>query len=254
MAGRGGPSGQDTTLTKVFVGGLAWETQTEALRRHFEVYGEIVEAAVISDRVTGRSKGYGFVTFREQEAARRAVTDPSPVIDGRRANCNLAAEGLRLRQQQQQRPPPTPTTPGGGYAFPPPGAFGAYTTPQGLSYGPYMFGQHYSGYPGFAQQPGATGAEPVYSIPYDPAVLQRLPYDPAVVYRGAVTYSPYAINPYAQQPHSAQQQPFAWHAQQQAASWHSQAPAGPAEEVLQPQPQPRSSQTRFGGASASPSG
>lgn len=51
----------DTTLTKVFVGGLAWETQMEALREHFERYGEILEAVVISDKISGRSKGYGFV-------------------------------------------------------------------------------------------------------------------------------------------------------------------------------------------------
>jgi hypothetical protein len=54
----------DTTLTKVFVGGLAWETPSEGLRQHFEAYGEILEAVVITDRETGRSKGYGFVSPR----------------------------------------------------------------------------------------------------------------------------------------------------------------------------------------------
>lgn len=52
----------DTTFTKVFVGGLAWETRSEGLRAHFEVYGDIMEAVVITDRTTGRSKGYGFVS------------------------------------------------------------------------------------------------------------------------------------------------------------------------------------------------
>lgn len=52
----------DTTFTKVFVGGLAWETQSETLRRHFEQFGEILEAVVIADKNTGRSKGYGFVS------------------------------------------------------------------------------------------------------------------------------------------------------------------------------------------------
>ncbi|KAM2002546.1 hypothetical protein ACFX15_026230 [Malus domestica] len=87
----------DTTLTKVFVGGLAWETQSDTLRRHFEQFGEILEAVVITDKNTGRSKGYGFVTFRDPESARRACLDPNPVIDGRRANCNLASLG-RPRQ------------------------------------------------------------------------------------------------------------------------------------------------------------
>lgn len=53
----------DTTLTKVFIGGLAWETQKETLRVHFEKYGEILEAVIISDKITGRSKGYGFVSY-----------------------------------------------------------------------------------------------------------------------------------------------------------------------------------------------
>ncbi|XP_073002732.1 uncharacterized protein [Typha latifolia] len=83
----------DTTLTKVFVGGLAWETQSESLRRHFEPFGDILEAVVIADKSTGRSKGYGFVTFRDPESARRACVNPSPFIDGRRANCNLASVG-----------------------------------------------------------------------------------------------------------------------------------------------------------------
>lgn len=83
----------DTTYTKVFVGGLAWETQSETMRRYFEQFGEILEAVVITDKNTGRSKGYGFVTFRDPESARRACLDPAPIIDGRRANCNLASLG-----------------------------------------------------------------------------------------------------------------------------------------------------------------
>lgn len=51
----------DTTFTKIFVGGLAWETQRDTMRRYFEQFGEILEAVVITDKNTGRSKGYGFV-------------------------------------------------------------------------------------------------------------------------------------------------------------------------------------------------
>ncbi|KAL4557301.1 hypothetical protein LXL04_035474 [Taraxacum kok-saghyz] len=83
----------DTTFTKVFVGGLAWETQSETMRQYFEQFGEILEAVVITDKNTGRSKGYGFVTFRDPESASKACVDPAPVIDGRRANCNLASLG-----------------------------------------------------------------------------------------------------------------------------------------------------------------
>ncbi|RDX85139.1 putative RNA-binding protein ARP1, partial [Mucuna pruriens] len=90
----------DTTFTKIFVGGLAWETQRDTMRRYFEQFGEILEAVVITDKNTGRSKGYGFVTFKDPESAMRACQNPSPVIDGRRANCNLASLGAN-----KNRPP-----------------------------------------------------------------------------------------------------------------------------------------------------
>ena len=114
---------EDTIFTKVFVGGLAWETNKVSLRSYFEQFGDIVEAVVITDKSSGRSKGYGFVsvssrivvyseilgfkahgfcfffffkvTFCDPEAAQKACIDPAPVIDGRRANCNLAAFGVQ---------------------------------------------------------------------------------------------------------------------------------------------------------------
>lgn len=92
----------DTALTKVFVGGLAWETPKNALKQHFDQYGEILEAVIISDKLTGRSKGYGFVTFKDPEEAKKACEDGSPMINGRRANCNLASLGVK-----RQRPPPS---------------------------------------------------------------------------------------------------------------------------------------------------
>uniref|UniRef100_A0A0D9VAI2 RRM domain-containing protein n=1 Tax=Leersia perrieri TaxID=77586 RepID=A0A0D9VAI2_9ORYZ len=102
----GGAAGQfgDTTLTKVFVGGLAWETQKEGMRGYFEQFGDILEAVVITDKNTGRSKGYGFVTFREPEAAMKACIDPYPVIDGRRANCNLAYLGVQRSKAASLQP------------------------------------------------------------------------------------------------------------------------------------------------------
>jgi len=54
---------------------------------------EIVEAAVITDKASGKSKGYGFVTFETVESAMAATANPAPMIDGRKANCNIAAFG-----------------------------------------------------------------------------------------------------------------------------------------------------------------
>ncbi|CAA6666667.1 unnamed protein product [Spirodela intermedia] len=76
------------------------------MRRYFDQFGEIQEAVVIRDKTTGRSKGYGFVTFKDAESAQRACQDPSPVIDGRRANCNLASLGASTHSRSR---PPTPS-------------------------------------------------------------------------------------------------------------------------------------------------
>ncbi|KAK7283482.1 hypothetical protein RIF29_13031 [Crotalaria pallida] len=153
----------DTTYTKVFVGGLAWETQSETMRRYFDQFGDILEAVVITDKNTGRSKGYGFVTFRDPESARRACADPAPIIDGRRANCNLASLG-------RPRPPIPfarirPASPYVGSLQPARGAYvGGFGYQQPLSYG-YQQGLVYPPYGYTAYGPEYVYPQGVYS-PY----------------------------------------------------------------------------------------
>ncbi|XP_066558633.1 RNA-binding protein 38 [Amia ocellicauda] len=91
---------KDTTFTKIFVGGLPYHTNDASLRKYFEVFGDIEEAVVITDRQTGKSRGYGFVTMSERGAAERACKDPNPIIDGRKANVNLAYLGAKPRSLQ----------------------------------------------------------------------------------------------------------------------------------------------------------
>uniref|UniRef100_A0A0E0KB82 RRM domain-containing protein n=1 Tax=Oryza punctata TaxID=4537 RepID=A0A0E0KB82_ORYPU len=129
----------DTTYTKLFVGGLPWETRSDAVRRHFEQFGEIVEAVVIADKHTGRSKGYGFVTFRDPECAARALQDPTPVIDGRWANCNLAAFGAARRMARLR---PAMIASSSSYQGSAPAAMAATYFPQALYAYPYYYGYH----------------------------------------------------------------------------------------------------------------
>ncbi|XP_053560213.1 RNA-binding protein 38 [Bombina bombina] len=91
---------KDTTLTKIFVGGLPYHTTDSSLRKYFEVFGDIDEAVVITDRQTGKSRGYGFVTMSDRASADRACKDPNPIIDGRKANVNLAYLGAKPRNIQ----------------------------------------------------------------------------------------------------------------------------------------------------------
>ncbi|VDP39608.1 unnamed protein product [Soboliphyme baturini] len=88
---------KDTTFTKIFVGGLPYHTSDKTLRQYFEQFGDIEEAVVITDRQTGKSRGYGFVTMKERSSAERACKDPNPIIDGRKANVNLAYLGAKPR-------------------------------------------------------------------------------------------------------------------------------------------------------------
>ncbi|KAG5281885.1 hypothetical protein AALO_G00049880 [Alosa alosa] len=91
---------KDTTFTKIFVGGLPYHTTDASLRKYFETFGDIDEAVVITDRQTGKSRGYGFVTMMDRGAAERACKDPNPIIDGRKANVNLAYLGAKPRSPQ----------------------------------------------------------------------------------------------------------------------------------------------------------
>ncbi|CAA0381616.1 unnamed protein product [Arabidopsis thaliana] len=85
----------DTRVTKIFVGNLTWRTTADDLRRYFEQFGQVVDANVVSETYPGRSKGYGFVTFRDYVSTVRALQNSKPIIDGRTTNCNLASAGAK---------------------------------------------------------------------------------------------------------------------------------------------------------------
>uniref|UniRef100_A0A674AKU5 RNA-binding protein 38-like n=1 Tax=Salmo trutta TaxID=8032 RepID=A0A674AKU5_SALTR len=95
---------KDTTFTKIFVGGLPYHTNDASLRKYFEAFGDIDEAVVITDRQTGKSRGYGFVTMTDRGSAERACKDPNPIIDGRKSNVNLAYIGAKPRNMQIGEP------------------------------------------------------------------------------------------------------------------------------------------------------
>ena len=78
---------------KLFVGGLSWGTTDADLRKAFASYGEITEAKVITERDTGRSRGFGFVTFARDEDAKTAVSKMHGTsLDGRTITVNEAQE------------------------------------------------------------------------------------------------------------------------------------------------------------------
>ncbi|KAK1301809.1 hypothetical protein QJS10_CPB12g01081 [Acorus calamus] len=84
---------RDTTQRKLFIRGLGWDTTTDGLRSLFSAYGDLDEAVVIMDKSTGKSKGYGFITFHHIDGALLALKEPSKKIDGRMTVTQLAAAG-----------------------------------------------------------------------------------------------------------------------------------------------------------------
>ncbi len=90
------PSRSREMSKKLFVGGLSWNTNDDGLRQAFERFGEVTDAKVITDRETGRSRGFGFVTYTQGEDADRAIEEMNgSELDGRTLNVNEARDRER---------------------------------------------------------------------------------------------------------------------------------------------------------------
>ncbi len=77
--------------TKLFVGSLAWATTDDQLKAHFEAVGTTTSARVVTDRESGRSRGFGFVEFENEDDAKKAIdTLNGSQLDGREITVNEA--------------------------------------------------------------------------------------------------------------------------------------------------------------------
>ncbi|XP_062184609.1 UBP1-associated protein 2B-like [Phragmites australis] len=94
----------DPASRKLFVHGLGWGAGADDLRSAFSRFGELEDCRVISDKQSGKSKGYGFVLFRSRRSALRALRRPQLQIGGRLAFCHLAASGPAPPPSQSQNP------------------------------------------------------------------------------------------------------------------------------------------------------
>lgn len=91
----------------LFIGSLAYATTDDGLKAHFEQIGPVKSARVITDRETGRSKGFGFVEYENDDDNQKAVDQLNgKELDGRSINVSLA----RPREER-------PSTNGGGGSF-----------------------------------------------------------------------------------------------------------------------------------------
>jgi cold-inducible RNA-binding protein len=94
---------KETRMKSLFVGNMNFQTSESDLRALFEPFGEITRVQVMTDRDTGRSRGFGFVEMADDEAAAQAVAALNgKQLDGRTLNVNEA------------RPRPERSSGGGG--------------------------------------------------------------------------------------------------------------------------------------------
>ncbi|KAI0136436.1 hypothetical protein BJ170DRAFT_677312 [Xylariales sp. AK1849] len=80
-------------MSKLFIGGLAWHTEEGTLRQKFEEFGPVEEAVVVKDRDTGRSRGFGFVRYSQEDHAQNAIAAMNNVeFDGRTIRVDKASD------------------------------------------------------------------------------------------------------------------------------------------------------------------
>jgi len=76
---------------RLYVGNLPYSINDDGLKELFAASGEVTEAKVITDKFSGRSKGFGFVTMKDDAAAEKAITDmDGKEADGRQIKVNVA--------------------------------------------------------------------------------------------------------------------------------------------------------------------
>jgi cold-inducible RNA-binding protein len=95
--------------TKLYVGGLPYSTQEDALREYFSTAGEVTSAVIIMDKMSGRSKGFGFVEMANDDEAQKAISMfNDQEFEGRKLTVNEA-------RPMEARPPRQSGGGGGGY-------------------------------------------------------------------------------------------------------------------------------------------
>lgn len=89
---------------KLYVGNLAYTVTADALRDLFAEVGEVVSSTVISDRISNRSKGFGFVEMATEEAAEEAINQlDGKELDGREIKVAEARPPRRDRDRGRRR-------------------------------------------------------------------------------------------------------------------------------------------------------
>lgn len=78
---------------RIFVGGLPYNIEEGEVREHFEKFGTVASVNIITDKMSGRSKGFGFVEMENDEEANKAMSGMNGLeLDGKKLTVNVAEE------------------------------------------------------------------------------------------------------------------------------------------------------------------
>jgi len=91
----------------IYVSNLSFNVQDEDLREFFAEYGEVSSAKVITDKMTGKSRGFGFVEMSDDEAAKKAIAE----LD----NGTVEGRNIRVMEAKPKEDRPARGNSGGGY-------------------------------------------------------------------------------------------------------------------------------------------
>lgn len=80
---------------KIYVGNLSYNTTEDGLRDYFVKFGDMEEVKLITDRDTGRSKGFAFITFVNESSAKDSLAANGEELDGRPLRVNMANDKER---------------------------------------------------------------------------------------------------------------------------------------------------------------
>jgi len=99
---------------KLFIGSLKWELTEAELREAFELFGELEEVKIVTEKETGRSRGFGFIKFKDADAAKTAMEEMQDSdLKGRRIHVSYAVvkDPSRRRDTQPFNPPRSSSLP-----------------------------------------------------------------------------------------------------------------------------------------------
>jgi len=157
-ASSGTKGGEPARTCKVFVGGLSLDTTKEEFQAYFSKFGKVTESMIMLDRDSGRPRGFGFVTFDDEDTADKVVVSGSHSLRNKPVECKKAVP-------KAEAPPPLHASNSGGYSgysrsgTVPVIGYGNYYAQQGYGYG-YDEQPSFDAYSGYPRGYSTVGGYP----------------------------------------------------------------------------------------------